>query len=133
MKENDSDYQHGYTSGVENLSREAYEAYLSSQVSHEWVTERLEVKKKNLGTMEVTQQLTLGKQKEAFDRLQTQLLGLHETSKHVQEIEARVQETEQETTRLNEKRNAAATHYSLLAGFIFLVAGISFLLGDLII
>lgn len=133
MKENDSDYQHGYTSGVENLSREAFEAYLSSQVSHEWVTERLEVKKKDLGTLEVTQQLTLGKQKEAFDRLQTQLLGIHETSKHVQEIEARVQETEQETTRLNEKRNAAATHYSLLAGFIFLVAGISFLLGDLII
>ncbi len=133
MEENDSDYQHGYTSGVENLGREAYEAYLSSQVSHEWVTERLDEKKRDLGMLEVTRQVTLGRRKEAFDRLQTHLLGVHESSKQAREIQDRVTETEQETTRLTDKRNAAATHYSLLAGFIFLVAGLSFLFGDLII
>lgn len=133
MESQHPDYQHGYTSGIENLSREAYEGYLSSQVSHEWVVERLGEKKNELGTLETTRQETLGKRKGAFDALQEHLLGLNQTSKRAQEIQNRVTETEQETELLKEKRTKAATHYSLLAGFIFLVAGLSFLFGDLII
>ena len=133
MEEQNPDYQHGYTSGIENISRESYEAYLSSQVSHEWVAERLDEKKKDLGMLEVTRQVTLGKRKDAFDRLQAHLLGLNETSKRTREIQGRISDTEQETTLLKEKRDNAATHYSLLAGFIFLAAGLSFLFGDLII
>ena len=133
MEEQNPDYQHGYTSGIENLSREAYEGYLSSQVSHEWVVERLDEKKKELGMLEVTSQVTRTKQKEAFDRLQAHLLGLNDASKRAKEVQDRVNETEQETAELKEKRTNAATHYSLLAGFIFLAAGLSFLFGDLII
>ena len=51
MESQHPDYQHGYTSGIENLSREAYEGYLSSQVSYEWVVERLSEKKRELGTL----------------------------------------------------------------------------------
>jgi hypothetical protein len=133
MESQHPDYQHGYTSGIENLGREAYEGYLSSQVSHEWVTERLSEKKNELSTLEATRQTTLSQRKGAFDSLQAHLLGLNQTSKRAQEIQARVAETEQETAVLKEKRTNASTHYSLLAGFIFLAAGLSFLFGDLII
>ncbi len=133
MENQHPDYQHGYTSGIENLSREAYEGYLSSQVSHEWVAERLIEKKSELNTLEATRQDTLGKRKGAFDAMQEHLLGLNQTSKRTQEIQSRVTETEQETESLKQKRTNAATHYSLLAGFIFLAAGLSFLFGDLII
>ena len=127
------DYQHGYTSGIENLDRQAYEAYLSSKVSHEWVTERLSAKKYDLIELENTRQDAVAKRKTAFDRLQEHLMGLNQTAKRVQEIQGYVTDSDEETALLKEKRTNAATHYSLLAGFIFLIAGISFLFGDLII
>ena len=133
MENQHPDYQHGYTSGIENTSREAYEGYLSSQVSHEWVTERLSEKKNELSSLDVSRQAILSQRKGAFDSLQEHLLGLNQTSKRAQEIQSRVAETEQETESLKVKRTNAATHYSLLAGFIFLAAGLSFLFGDLII
>lgn len=127
------DYQHGYTSGIENLDRQAYEAYLSSKVSHEWVVDRLNEKKTELNTLVSTRQDTVTRRKTAFDRLQEYLGGLNETTKKSEEIQKHLDDTEQETALLKERRNNAATHYSLLAGFIFLLAGLSFIFGDLII
>ncbi len=127
------DYQHGYTSGIENLDRQAYEAYLSSKVNHEWVVDRLTEKRRELSTLETTRQGTVAGRKAAFDRLQGHLGGLQETTKRVEETQKQVADTEQETEILKEKRNNSTTLYSLLAGFIFLVAGLSFIFGDLII
>lgn len=127
------DYQHGYTSGIEALDRQAYEAYLSSKVSHEWVMDRLNEKRSELAGVESSRQTALANRKSAFDKLQEHLMGLTQTAKRVQEIQGEVTETEEETASLKQKRDNASTHYSLLAGFIFLIAGLSFIFGDLII
>lgn len=127
------DYQHGYTSGIEGVSRESYEGYLSSFVSNEWVIERIAEKKSELAETRQTHEDIVAKRKVAFDTLQEHLLGLNQTSKRTYEIQQEVAETEQETKFLREKRANSATHYSLLAGFIFLLAGLSFIFGDLII
>ncbi|WP_247233218.1 hypothetical protein [Telluribacter sp. SYSU D00476] len=127
------DYQHGYTSGIEGIDRQVYEAYLSSKVSHEWVTERLEEKRGELGKLEGRKQDTIAQRKAAFDRLQDQLMGLNQTARRVKELEDTISEGDQRTETLREKREKAAGDYSLIAGIIFLAAGISFILGDLII
>ncbi|HEV7348518.1 hypothetical protein [Telluribacter sp.] len=127
------DYQHGYTSGIEGVDRQVYEAYLSSKVSHEWVTERLEEKRTELGKIESRKQDTLAQRKAAFDRMQEQLMGLNQSSRRVKELEDTLATTDQRSQTLREKREKAANDYSLLAGIIFLAAGISFILGDLII
>lgn len=127
------DYQHGYTSGIEGVDRESYEGYLSSYVSNEWVIERLSEKKAELAELRQTQDETVSKRKTAFDALQGHLLGLNQTSKQTYEVQQAVAEVEQETKFLKEKRANSTTHYSLLAGFIFLFAGLSFIFGDLII
>ncbi|TDB59812.1 hypothetical protein [Arundinibacter roseus] len=127
------DHQHGYTSGIEGLDRQAYEAYLSSQVSYEWATEQLIEKKAALHALENEQQEVIARRKTTFDSLQEHLLGLNQTARRVEELEGHIEQTDQETATLKEKRAAASTHYSLLAGFIFLLAGLAFIFGDLII
>lgn len=127
------DYQHGYTSGIEGVDRQLYEAYLSSKVNHEWVEERLQEKRAQVVEIEVKRVDAIAQRKISFDKLQEQLLGLNTTSGKIKIVEESAVAIEDETTRLREKRDKAAGHYSLLAGIIFLLAGISFIAGDLII
>ena len=127
------DYQHGYTSGMEGTDRQVYEAYLASKVSHEWVTDQLNEKRAELERLDSRKHVAQARRKEAFDKLQEQLLGVNQTSRRAKELERTVEETDDESRRLREKREKAAGHYSLLAGIIFLVAGLAFIAGDLII
>ena len=39
------DFQHGYSSGVEGITPDAYEGYLSSEVNLEWLNERVSEKR----------------------------------------------------------------------------------------
>lgn len=130
---NGSDFQHGYTSGVEGVNRESYEGYLSSQISDEWISERVQEKRSereqiNQEIAEVTQQ-----RKVAFDRLQDHLLNTNLAATEVNKAENQLASIDAETETLKERRSKAASEYSLLAGLIFLIAGISFVAGDLII
>ena len=42
------DYQHGYSRGIEGIDRQVYESYLSSDVNHDWISERLTAKRDEL-------------------------------------------------------------------------------------
>lgn len=127
------DYQHGYSSGIEGIDRQMYEAYLSSKVNHEWVLEQLAEKRKQLGELAGKKDDTINRHKVAHDQFQKQLLGLNGTSRTVRMVDEARKLIEDQVGILREKREKASGHYSLLAGIIFLVAGISFIAGDLII
>jgi hypothetical protein len=127
------DYQHGYSSGLEGLDRQVYEAYLSSNVSHEWVLDRLNQKRTELETIKNKRQETIQTHKQSFDKLQEQLMGVNKTAKKMKDLDASVSDINLQTEKLEEKRSSSAPFYSLVAGLIFLAAGISFIAGDLII
>ncbi|TDE12736.1 hypothetical protein [Dyadobacter psychrotolerans] len=127
------DYQHGYTSGIEGLDRQSYETYLSSNVNHDWVNDHLNQKREQLNTIRGKHQETVNKQKLSFDKLQEELTGLDRSSRQVQELEKTVASIDSETEVLKQKRKDKGPSYSLIAGLIFLAAGISFIAGDLII
>lgn len=128
-----SDYQHGYTSGLEGLDRQVYEAYLSSNVSHDWVLDRLNQKRSELDTLKNKRQETIQLHKQSYDKLQDQVMGVNHSAKRIKELDSSVSDINQQTEELKEKRKDSAPYYSLIAGLIFLVAGISFIAGDLII
>jgi hypothetical protein len=128
-----SDYQHGYTSGLEGLDRQVYEAYLSSNVSHDWVLDRLNQKRSELDTLKNKRQETIQLHKQSYDKLQDHVMGVNHSAKRIKELDASVSEINQQTEELKDKRRDSAPYYSLVAGLIFLVAGISFIAGDLII
>jgi hypothetical protein len=127
------DFQHGYSSGIEGIDRQVYESYLSSNVNHDWIAERLDTKKQELSSVRNKQQETIRQHKTAFDKLQNEIMGLNNAAKRVQDIDASVAEIDTASEELRERRASKAPSYSLVAGLIFLAAGISFIAGDLII
>ena len=127
------DYQHGYSSGIEGLDRQNYESYLSSNVNHDWINENLDQKKEALTVARNRHQETKQQQKISYDKLQREIMGLNENAKKIQDLESSVSGIDSQTENLQEKRINKAPSYSLIAGLIFLAAGISFIAGDLII
>ncbi|WP_460912324.1 hypothetical protein [Spirosoma areae] len=130
---NNPDFQHGYTSGVEGVNRETYEGYLSSQINTDWLTDRIQEKRTDLTTTERQLAEATEANRTAFSDLQTHKSQVDRLDKLVKQREADRQAVESDRDNLLERRTKAAPDYSLLAGLLFLVAGISFLAGDLII
>lgn len=130
---NKPDFHHGYTSGVEGVNRETYEGYLSSQINTDWLTERIGEKRTEVAA--INQQLTEATEanRAAYSNLQTHTLQVERLDKQVGQRETDRRALEADRDNLRERRTKASPDYSLFAGLLFLVAGISFLAGDLII
>lgn len=127
------DFQHGYSSGVEGITPDTYESYLSSEVNLTWLNERITEKRADINR--VAEQLTEATtaRKMAFAPLQEHLLQVGIAAKQVEQLNKIRQQIVAEQSQLQQRRAAAKPDYSLLAGLLFVAAGISFLLGDLII
>ncbi len=128
-----SDYQHGYDSGRDSVPRDSFESLVSSQEHEVFLTKQIvrrEAELELLGNQigqtttkqeSLQQQLTTASKSIAaglvrVDRLRTQHVGI---------------QTEQ--AALMARRTTIAPDYSLVGGLFFFVAGLSFLLGDLVI
>ena len=130
---NNPDFRHGYTSGMEGVDRETYEGYLSSQVSTDWITDRIEEKRTELALTERQIAEATEANRTAYAALQTHTLQVERLAKQVKQREADRLALETDRDALRQRRAKASPDYSLLAGLLFLVAGVSFLAGDLII
>lgn len=130
---NNPDFQHGYTSGVEGVDRETYEGYLSSQVNTDWLTERIQEKRQELAETDQKLAEATEANRAAFAELQAHTGQVERLARQVSQRDADRKAMEADREQLRERRTKASPDYSLLAGLLFLVAGISFLAGDLII
>ncbi|MBD2700360.1 hypothetical protein IC229_06930 [Spirosoma sp. BT702] len=130
---NSPDFQHGYNSGMEGVNRETYEGYLSSQINTDWLTERIQEKRTELTNIDRQLADATENNRSAFADLQNHVLQVERLSKQVKQKEDDRQAVEAERDALKERRAKHAPDYSLLAGLLFLIAGIAFLAGDLII
>ncbi|UFH52862.1 hypothetical protein [Spirosoma sp. KNUC1025] len=130
---NNPDFQHGYASGVEGVNRETYEGYLSSQINTDWLAERIQEKRTELSATEQKLTEATDANRTAYADLQNYSLQVERLNKQVKQKEADRQALETDRENLRERRTKASPDYSLLAGILFLIAGISFLAGDLII
>ena len=128
-----SDYQHGYDSGRDSSPRDSFESLVSSQEHEVFLTKQITRREAELALLDnqigqttakqgfLQQQLTTAAKSVAaglvrVDRLRTQHVGI-----------------QTERARLLARREAIAPDYSLVGGLFFFVAGLSFLLGDLVI
>lgn len=130
---NNPDFQHGYTSGIEGSDRQPYEGYLSSQVSDEWIRERVDHKRDEIRHIDQQVADTTAQRRSAYDRLQEHVMQTTLAGKEAERLETELQAVVQERENLRERRQNTASEYSLFAGLIFVAAGISFVAGDLII
>ncbi|TAE22603.1 MAG: hypothetical protein EAZ91_23395 [Cytophagales bacterium] len=130
---NQPDFQHGYSSGVEGITPDAYESYLSSQVNLEWLTERVADKQADIARLNTQLPEAVADRKTAFSALQEHILGVNVAQKQVEQLDSARRNLLADSDALRQRRANAKPDYSLLAGLLFVVAGFSFLLGDLII
>ncbi|MGF7217712.1 uncharacterized membrane protein YciS (DUF1049 family) [Spirosoma lacussanchae] len=130
---NHPDFQHGYASGLEGVERTNYEGYLSSQVNTNWLTDRINEKRNELVNLDRHIAQTTEDNRAAYAELQNHTVQVERLSRQVRQHESNREAIEAERDALRERRVKNTPDYSLLAGLLFLVAGISFLAGDLII
>ena len=127
------DFQHGYHSGLESVDKSTYEGYLSSQVNFEWLSRQLVEKRQEIADLDKVIDHVKVRFKEAYDGLQDRLLKVSLAGKNKDRTESQLSENQESINLFVAKRNAVAHKYSLFAGFVYLLAGISFVAGDLII
>lgn len=134
-----SDFQHGYLIGVENIRKDKdqqddpYEGYISSHVTYEWLQERIVEKKEEVAKIDVEIAETKEKEKSSFDKLQEHIMGINTHARKVSFIQEQIEDNTTNIKRIEGKRNSRETPYSFLAGLLYLSAGIAFVSGDLII
>ena len=134
-----SDFQHGYLIGVENIRKDKdkeedpYEGYLSSHVSYEWYHERIGEKQTEVTKLDNQIAETKERQKTSFDKLQEHVMGVSTQSRKANFVQQQIDDNLSNIKRLEGKRNRNDSPYSLLAGILYLFAGIAFVTGDLII
>jgi hypothetical protein len=127
------DFKHGYTSGIEGTAADTYERFLSSQVHYGWLSQRIDEKRAELNGLDqkITENTSL--RKSAFDRLQAFVLRVNNASKNTQELDSQRNTIDAEAENLKNRRKQTQSEYSLVAGLLFFLAGLSFVFGDLII
>ena len=134
-----SDFQHGYLIGVENIRKDKdqdddpYEGYISSHVTYEWLQERISEKKQEVAKIDAEIAETKEKQKTSFDKLQEYVMGIGTHSRKVGFVQDQIDDNLANIKRIEGKRNRNESPYSLFAGILYLLAGIAFVTGDLII
>jgi hypothetical protein len=127
------DYEHGYKSGVQNTDPAIYEGYLSSQVHYNWLTQRIDEKRAEIARINTETAQTTERYKKAFDTLQGAVQEVEKADNRVTDLTVQRQKIDEENDRLRKRRQQTQSEYSLLAGLLFFVAGLSFIFGDLII
>jgi hypothetical protein len=127
------DFQHGYTSGLEQVSRDTYEGYLSNRANLERITAQTADKRQRLDRLDANLDQARQQRKQAYDALQGHLYEISLAGKEATRLEKALALNEEETERLREKRQRTETSYAFLAGLLYLVAGVLFVGGDLII
>ncbi len=130
----ESDFQHGYHSGIEGSeNRNPYESYLSSQIHYNWLAQRIDDRRNDIQRIDKEIEETAVKRKTAYDRLQEFVQRVIKATKRVTELTSQRDAVDAETEALRNRRKETQSEYSLLAGFFFFFAGAAFVFGDLII
>ncbi|MFT4031489.1 MAG: hypothetical protein QM669_03660 [Siphonobacter sp.] len=127
------DYQHGYNSGLEQLNPEAYEGYLSSQISYERLRVLIQSQKEELSELDQEIQQTRQQELQIYASLQQHTVRIDAINKEIGWKGKNLTDTESEIAELTERYQKAAPNYSLFAGILYFVAGAAFVAGDLII
>ena len=128
-----SDFEKGFENGLENIERANYEGYLSSEVSLDWLLGNKETLTKDLEETKQKLEETRTEKLNIFKQKQEILTDFDEQNHLVAQLENDIEAQKQKVSEAKENKNLNKSPYPMLAGLIYLAAGITFILGDLII
>ncbi|ARK12202.1 hypothetical protein A6C57_18720 [Fibrella sp. ES10-3-2-2] len=128
-----SDFQHGYDSGQEQAQRDHFESYVSSQENEAFLASQLARYQRDLDLVDATIATTTATRQTLEQQRYSHLTAISSLTGRVARLRERLSAIRTEQADLRARRQAVTPEYSLIGGLFFLVAGLSFVFGDLII
>jgi hypothetical protein len=133
MKQNTEDFEKGFENGIDNVERANYEGYLSSEVSLDWLIGNKEIITKDLDETKASLESSRTEKLEILKEKQEILTEYEEQNHLTAQLENEISEKKQRIEEIKELKKQNQSPYPMLAGIIYLAAGITFIFGDLII
>lgn len=127
------DFLHGFRSGTEDIQKDTYEGYLSNQVSFEYYQERINERKTEIAEIDTKLASSKTEQKTLFQLLQNHTAGVDMEQRNLNRLNGSRQANNARIEAIETKKAQHKTPYALLAGVLYLLAGVAFVAGDLII
>lgn len=128
-----SDYQHGYESGRDSAPRDSFESLVSSQEHEVFLTKQIARREDEILLLEKQIDHTTAVQEKKHDQVIELAKSLAAGGVRVGRLRSQHAGIEAEQNQLVARRAAIVPDYSVVGGLFFFVAGLSFLLGDLVI
>jgi hypothetical protein len=133
MKPNGEDFEKGFENGIDNVERANYEGYLSSEVSLDWLLGNKELITQDLDETKLSLENSRLEKLEILKQKQEILTEYEEQNHLTAQLENEIAEKKNRIAEIKELKKQNQSPYPMLAGIIYLAAGITFIFGDLII
>jgi hypothetical protein len=133
MKPNGEDFEKGFENGIDNVERANYEGYLSSEVSLDWLLGNKEIVSEDLAETKAALENTRFEKLEILKQKQEILTEYEEQNHLTAQLEGEIADKKLRIEEIKELKKQNSSPYPMLAGIIYLAAGITFIFGDLII
>jgi hypothetical protein len=133
MKPNGEDFEKGFENGIDNVERANYEGYLSSEVSIDWLLGNKEIVNEDLAETKTSLENTRIEKLEILKQKQEILTEYEEQNHLTAQLENEIADKQNRIAEIKELKKQNQSPYPMLAGIIYLAAGITFIFGDLII
>ena len=128
-----SDYLHGYDSGREGSPRDSFESMVSSQEHEAFLTKQIARREADIALLDQQLDQTTTQREILQQQLVTVAANRAAGQVRVDQLRKQQLNIQTEQAHLVARRTAIQPEYSLLSGLFFFAAGLSFLLGDLVI
>ncbi|MBO0951135.1 hypothetical protein [Fibrella forsythiae] len=128
-----SDFHHGYDSGHDQAERDHFESYVSSQENETFLASQLARCQRDLDHLDATIANTADQRQSLEKQRDMHLTVISSLSGRVARLREQLALLHAEQSDLRARRKANVPEYSLIGGLFFVVAGLSFVFGDLII
>ncbi len=127
------DYQEGFKNGLGSIEPEHFQEYVSAEVQQEWIKERLTENQSRLETISKKLDNYATSQQPLYQSYLMKSGEAEMLGRELEQFQTEMSTYEAERLAAEEAKKEKKTPYALLAGVLYLLAGIAFVVGDLII
>ena len=127
------DYQKGFENGMDGIEPGHFEGFVNAETEQGWLTKRFDQNQVRLAELTREMDAFKSEQQPLFARLAKDEAMLAHTRRELDLESAEKQLLQQQIEELELTKKEKKTPYALLAGVLYLLAGIAFVAGDLII
>ena len=129
----ETDFAKGYQNGLAAIEPERYREYLENTIAFENISEQIIEKKAEKISLENSLTQLLETSSLYHDRLQLHTQHILVQQQKRNRFQHTLDKTDAETERYETEKQKVYSHYSIIAGVLFVAAGVVFMAGDLII